>query len=304
MVGIFRCHARLIRLAGALTITAAMLAVSGCGQQPNLGGPVDPSIMKARFANGDAIMSCGLGCSFSYGSHRQDLRGDYDNGNWDGLADRLLTIGYDIDQSWYYLGSAAEGLGYDEAAQHYYFASISSRLRCKGVLNVCDGFDLPALTFQRLNELDAKILASPQFAQLAAPPPPPGRPANIRLVDDHGTLLAPVLLDGKVPLLLAVDSGDSFVTIPPGLAIMLTRTGVLKKADILGLGRVTLGDGSTVPVIGFKIRRLQVGNLVLTDVTGTFSAGPGELLLGQSVLSRFKSWSIDNSQHLLILQQP
>jgi hypothetical protein len=294
---------RFRRVIFGLGAVLGVLFISGCGQQSSIHDGAALSDMKLRFADGDAVMACRLSCSGNYGYHSRDLKARYEAGDWNGLTDELLTIGYDNDQSWFYLGNAAEGLGYDEAAQHYYFESISSRLRCKGVLNVCDGFDLPALTFQRLNELDAKILASPQFAQLAAPPPPPGRPANIRLVDHHGTLLAPVLLDGKVPLLLAVDSGDSFVTIPPGLAIMLTRTGVLKKADILGLGRVTLGDGSTVPVIGFKIRRLQVGNLVLTDVTGTFSQGPGELLLGQSVLSRFKSWSIDNSDHLLTLER-
>jgi predicted aspartyl protease len=52
----------------------------------------------------------------------------------------------------------------------------------------------------------------------------------------------------------------------------------------------------------FRIRSLKVGDRVLENVLGSVSSMNGSLLLGQSFLGRFKSWSIDNSRHALVLE--
>jgi predicted aspartyl protease len=81
----------------------------------------------------------------------------------------------------------------------------------------------------------------------------------------------------------------------------LMRTGTLKAADFLGEKTYALADGSTVPSQTFRIRSLKVGNNSLENVLGSIASVKGGLLLGQSFLSRFKSWSIDNTKHELIL---
>jgi hypothetical protein len=63
-----------------------------------------------------------------------------------------------------------------------------------------------------------------------------------------------------------------------------------------------LADGSTVPSATFRIRSLTVGNLKIEDVTARLAPVEGSLLLGQSFLSRFKSWSIDNASQVLVLE--
>jgi hypothetical protein len=41
---------------------------------------------------------------------------------------------------------------------------------------------------------------------------------------------------------------------------------------------------------------------VVQNVVGSVAPASGTLLLGQSFLGRFKSWSIDNSRHALVLE--
>jgi predicted aspartyl protease len=62
-----------------------------------------------------------------------------------------------------------------------------------------------------------------------------------------------------------------------------------------------MADGSTVPSRRFRIRSLKVGDRVLENVTGSIAPVAGSLLLGQSFLTRFKSWSIDNQRQALVL---
>jgi predicted aspartyl protease len=63
-----------------------------------------------------------------------------------------------------------------------------------------------------------------------------------------------------------------------------------------------MADGSTVPSMVFRIRSLKVGNKILENVTGGTASVNGQLLLGQSFLARFRSWSINNQRGILILE--
>jgi hypothetical protein len=73
-----------------------------------------------------------------------------------------------------------------------------------------------------------------------------------------------------------------------------------ERRSLLKDGDETLGEqndpGSTVPSTTFRIRSLTLNNIVIEDVQGNVAPVAGELLLGQSFLARFKSWSIDNAK--------
>jgi hypothetical protein len=56
-------------------------------------------------------------------------------------------------------------------------------------------------------------------------------------------------------------------------------------------------------VIPKEIRSLKVGNKVVGSVKASVTPARGGLLLGQSFLERFKSWSIDNTKHELLLNE-
>ena len=79
------------------------------------------------------------------------------------------------------------------------------------------------------------------------------------------------------------------------------RAGTISSTDFIGEQTYKLADGSTVPSVTFLIRSLKVGNREIQNVTASVTAVEGSLLLGQTFLSRFKSWSIDNQREMLVL---
>jgi predicted aspartyl protease len=125
--------------------------------------------------------------------------------------------------------------------------------------------------------------------------------ASVPMQIDGGAYAVPVRINDAITLNFVVDSGAADVSIPADVVMTLMRTGTLKVADFLGEKTYALADGSTVPSQTFRIRSLKVGNNSLENVLGSIASVKGGLLLGQSFLSRFKSWSIDNTKHELIL---
>lgn len=126
--------------------------------------------------------------------------------------------------------------------------------------------------------------------------------SEIRLQRDSGVLTIPVRINDAMTLDFTIDSGASDVSISSDVVRRLMRTGALTKSDFLGKKDYELADGSTVTAETFRIRVLRVGNREIRNVMGSV-AGPGAgLLLGQTFLSRFKSWSIDNQRQVLVLE--
>jgi clan AA aspartic protease (TIGR02281 family) len=119
---------------------------------------------------------------------------------------------------------------------------------------------------------------------------------------DGGTFKVPTTINGQLTLKFIVDSGASDVSVPADVVMTLLRTGTITGSDFIGARTYRLADGSTVPSERFVIHSLKVGETTLDNVVGSVAPVAGSLLLGQSFLSRFKSWSIDNERRALILQ--
>ena len=132
-------------------------------------------------------------------------------------------------------------------------------------------------------------------------PPPTGGGETVALVSDGGTFKVPVTINGQLTLKFVVDSGAADVSIPADVVGTLVRTETITDADFLGKQTYQMADGSTVPSMRFVIRSLKVGDKTLENVTGSIAPVAGSLLLGQSFLSRFKSWSMDNQRQALML---
>ena len=117
-----------------------------------------------------------------------------------------------------------------------------------------------------------------------------------------GTFRVPVLINDILLLHFMVDSGASSVVIPFDVFGTLSRTGTLDVSDVGDEGKCIVADGSETPCFSVRIRKLKVGSHVVTNVDGTVMGLESDLLLGQSFLRRFKSWSIDNNRQVLILE--
>lgn len=130
---------------------------------------------------------------------------------------------------------------------------------------------------------------------------PPGEPGEVTLHQEGGSFVVPVSINDRLTLDFVVDSGASYVSIPADVVLTLIRTGTIHREDFLGKQNFQLADGSTVPSQIFIIRQLRLGNHELRNVRASTAPTSATLLLGQSFLGRFKSWSIDNRRHKLIL---
>ncbi len=134
-----------------------------------------------QFASGNVRLTCKLECSGSVGFARQKMRNLYNNKLWMDLAKEVASIGYDNDQQYFYLGAAASGLGYRNAARTYFSLANSTTLKCGGSINVCDGFNFPAdinAWINALNTADAKDAAAKNSAP-ANRPSGTQRPASV-----------------------------------------------------------------------------------------------------------------------------
>jgi clan AA aspartic protease (TIGR02281 family) len=118
-----------------------------------------------------------------------------------------------------------------------------------------------------------------------------------------GTFAVPVQINGKITLDFVIDSGATDVTIPADVFSTLERAGAIEKADFRGSKTYVLANGATERAQIFRIRSLSIGNIVVKNVKGSVSSANGPLLLGQSFLARFQSWSIDNGRHQLLLNE-
>jgi clan AA aspartic protease (TIGR02281 family) len=180
---------------------------------------------------------------------------------------------------------------------YYYIEEIYDQSR---------GGDLIVKTIAQCSQLGNAVEAS--IPQTKVPPRAesysPVRGSNqaiVPMISDGGTFAVPVTINNQITLKFVVDSGASDVSIPTDVVSTLVRTGTITDADFLGKQTYKLADGSTVPSQRFQIRSLKVGNRILENVTAGIAPIAGQLLLGQSFLKRFQSWSIDNGRSALIL---
>jgi clan AA aspartic protease (TIGR02281 family) len=123
----------------------------------------------------------------------------------------------------------------------------------------------------------------------------------VPMVPEGGTFLVPVRINDQITLNFVIDSGASDVSVPADVVMTLLRTGTITNSDFLGTQEYRMANGKTVPSQQFVIRSLKVGDRTLENVTGSVAPVEGALLLGQSFLRRFKSWSIDNQKEALVL---
>lgn len=162
-------------------LTAAV--VTGCTMK-NVNVP--PDELMRQFQAGQPMLDCQLDCSGAWGANRQQVRSLDATGRWRELALLVAQIGYMNDLSYYYLGHAAENLGYWQAAQRYYRIaerlSVTQMSCAQGEANIatnlglpanlCDGYSFPDALYPHLEVVEARLAA------LSAPtsePTPPTR---------------------------------------------------------------------------------------------------------------------------------
>jgi len=125
--------------------------------------------------------------------------------------------------------------------------------------------------------------------------------SEVPITIDSGTYKVPVLLNNHFTLDFIVDSGASAVLIPEDVISTLIRGGTISEDDFLEEQEFIQADGSKIKRQTINIKKLQVGDEILYNIKAIIGNQESSLLLGQSFLKNFSSWSIDNKNSLLVL---
>jgi Zn-dependent protease with chaperone function len=111
-----------------------------------------------KFQQGATELTCGAECAAPYLLKQSSLKESHNNKNWRVLALDTIKIGYRFDLSYYYLGTAAQGLGFNNAAKKYFEDSIklseNKDSSCaNGFILGCGGIDVIQASRQALSSL-------------------------------------------------------------------------------------------------------------------------------------------------------
>jgi clan AA aspartic protease (TIGR02281 family) len=126
-------------------------------------------------------------------------------------------------------------------------------------------------------------------------------PLTIPVEPHNGAFVVSVVLNNALTEKFIVDSGSADVSIPEDVAAALMKLGTITGADLIGSKIYTMADGSKVPSQIYRIASLRIGGMVMNNVVVRIAAAKSDLLLGQSFLSRLKSWSMDNARQVMII---
>src|SRR5262245_5828378 len=123
---------------------------------------------------------------------------------------------------------------------------------------------------------------------------------EIALAPDAGVSRVSVTLNGRLVRPFIVDSGASEVQVSTGVVRALFPRGSAPPVYLAG-GTYRLADGRTVHDRRFLIPSLRIGDHEFHQVAASIGGPDAPLLLGQNVLSRLGTWSIDSRRSVLVL---
>lgn len=116
-----------------------------------------------------------------------------------------------------------------------------------------------------------------------------------------GVKLVEVKINGEFSVDMILDSGCSGTLISIAEAKYLYEKGAFTADDILGTTQSQIADGSIVENMVINLRELEIGGQIFCpNVTATVSANTqAPLLLGNEVLNRTASYSVDNENKVI-----
>jgi len=108
---------------------------------------------------------------------------------------------------------------------------------------------------------------------------------------------------GTVKRKFVLDSGASDVLISEESEKDLINSGIIKKTNYLEPALYKLADGSIIQCRRLILPTIQIGNFIVKNVKASIGVGNASLLIGKSLLDKFKKWTIDNESQILNLEK-
>ncbi len=127
---------------------------------------------------------------------------------------------------------------------------------------------------------------------------------SVPFEEQGGVKFVDVTVNGQFTVKMILDSGCSGTLISIAEARYLYEKGCIAEDDILGVSQSQIADGSIVENMVINLRQLVIGGqIICTNVQALVSANTqAPLLLGNEVLNRAPSYSVDNRNKLIIFK--
>jgi len=121
----------------------------------------------------------------------------------------------------------------------------------------------------------------------------------VQLENDGGVYKVPCIVNG-LRLKLIFDTGASSVSISQSVALMMLENDYLSVNDIKGTSQSQVADGRIVDHTIINLKKVQIGDKVLTNVEAVVIHGQdAPLLFGQSALKKLGRYSISGDKLIL-----
>jgi predicted aspartyl protease len=127
---------------------------------------------------------------------------------------------------------------------------------------------------------------------------------DVPFFEQNGVKLVDVTVNGQFTVKMILDSGCSSTLISIAEAKYLYDKGCFSSNDILGVTKSQIADGSIVEDMVINLKRIVIGGQIsCSNVTATVSSNAqAPLLLGNDVLNRVPSYSVDNENQVIRFQ--
>jgi hypothetical protein len=167
-------------------IGVGCVALAGCAEPAHISPSIEPVLTLDLLRSGVPILRCREACLDAWRTAAPKAERLAAAGQWRDLAALVVGVGYQDDLTVYYLGEAAEGLGYTPAAIGYYRQSTTlsgTSIACGYLSKLCGGVILPQAASARMVALQrpvkrpssrppAPAAVIPATPAAAAEPPP------------------------------------------------------------------------------------------------------------------------------------
>lgn len=159
-----------------LFVAMVCLLAAGCVQQR---ATITATNAAAMVRTGRGLLTCRETCLPDWQRVQPSAAQLEAAARWPELAAAVLQVGYEDDVSLYYLGRAAEGLGYPGAAASYYRQSVrlsGTGAACQYLSRMCGGIAFPRAAAGRLAAIERQVHSAGR--RRAPGPVRPGVPAE------------------------------------------------------------------------------------------------------------------------------
>lgn len=154
------------------------------------------------------------------------------------------------------------------------------------------------------NAMDSVIYDNANFDTSTEVPHESSNDIKVPFEERNGVKLIDVTVNGQFTVKMILDSGCSGTLISIAEAKYLYEKGCFTKDDIIGVAQSQIADGSIVENMVINLKELVIGGkIACTNVVATVSGNTqAPLLLGNEVLNRVPSYSVDNENKIIIFR--